>query len=107
VNPDGNQQWVVLAAWEEVQTVSRLPQPVADYDTTSESAGTATQKSGSTESPISSGKTTPAGQARSGASQNSGERADQYTITRLILRVMPATGSSQPASNGGWLVFQL
>jgi beta-lactamase regulating signal transducer with metallopeptidase domain len=120
------QEFVVLTAWEEVQTSSPRTRTVADYDT---SAAT----------PEQSGVT---------AEQNGASAHTQFTFTRLILFVVPAnsaTGSpssaapsspaataagantsnqtgSKPASNsvtlhphrpapsafdGGWLFFQL
>jgi beta-lactamase regulating signal transducer with metallopeptidase domain len=109
VNPSGEQQWVVLAAWEEVQTVSRTSGTVTDYD-----AGTATSDvadDGPAQAQQSDGKT--AGQTTSKASKITPTQTNsQYTITRLILRVVPANSnsdSSQPTESvrGGWFVIQL
>jgi hypothetical protein len=96
VNPSGEQQWVVLAAWEDVQTVSRTSGAVSDYD-----AGAATRDGAAAQTTSKDSSVTPT-QANS-----------QYTITRLILRVVPAnsnSNSTQPATGsvrGGWFVIQL
>jgi len=107
VNPGPEQQWVVLAAWEEVQTVSRTSTGVSDYDasdaTTADDEETPRQRSDDS-------KTT--GTATSGLQNQAGS---SYTVTRLILRVVPAnfpanTNSAQPAPGlmrGGWFVIQL
>jgi hypothetical protein len=97
VIPGEEQQWVVLAAWEEVHTVSRQngENLVADFDGDRQDSratdpNSSTQKSGS-----------------------QGAAANRYTVTQLILRVVPAnqnSNSTQPATGivrGGWLVIQL
>jgi len=109
LNPErvnsGAEQWVVLAAWEEVQTVSRTSDTTTNYDA-SAVAGDAVQMQQESD-----GKT--AGQAWNQASNRAPKQASsQYTITRLILRVVPArsnSNSSQPATSvrGGWFVIQL
>ncbi len=95
----GVQQWVVLAAWEEVQTVSRVSTPVADYDagaTTGDAVTpTEAQKSGS----ASGENSKNAGEAEGKAPNQASNR---YTVTRLILRVVPANSTSdstQPATD--------
>ena len=90
----GQQQWIVLSAWEEVRTITPASSSgeIADYD------GAATQGNGNT---IKAG-----GQERSQAGTS-------YTVTQLILRVVPASpasNSTQPAGTvvrGGWFVIQL
>jgi beta-lactamase regulating signal transducer with metallopeptidase domain len=98
VNPGTEQQWVVLAAWEEVHTISRTSNrdQVADFDANAPRAQADNPKAtGQNESKIQ----TPA--------------ANSYTVTQLILRVVPAnrkSDSTQPATGmlrGGWLVIQL
>jgi len=104
VNPSPEQQWVVLAAWEEVQTISRISSNTAsDYETNAVAqdgaAPTAQSNNG-----------TPAGQATSQALHQN-QTSTQYTVTRLILKVVPAnSNSTQPATGvvrGGWFVIQL
>jgi beta-lactamase regulating signal transducer with metallopeptidase domain len=107
VNPGPEQQWVVLAAWEEVQTVSRTSTGVSDYDasdaTTADDEETPRQRSDDSKT---TGTATNRLQNQAGSS---------YTVTRLILRVVPAnfpanTNSAQPAPGlmrGGWFVIQL
>ncbi len=106
VNPGPEQQWVVLAAWEEVQTVSRTSTSMSDYDagdaTTADDEATPRRGSDS--------KTT--GTATNRLQNQAGS---SYTVTRLILRVVPAnfpanTNSAPPSPSlmrGGWFVIQL
>ncbi len=108
VSRESNPQWVVLAAWEEVQTVSRLPQSVADYEPATD-ADSVVRESQSTA--IRTRAETEKARSNSDIAPNADGSADQYTIRRLILRVVPANSNpSQPATqltHGGWLVFQL
>ncbi len=104
VNPGPEQQWVVLAAWEEVQTVSRTSSSTArDY----EASAVAQDGAAETEQ---NNNGTPAGQAAS-KTPHQNQTSSQYTVTRLILRVIPANAkSTQPATGavrGGWFVIQL
>jgi len=103
LNLSGEQQWVVLAAWEEVQTVSRTSSgTVTDYEATA----TPTDVAGN-----------GAAQAQQDDGRNAGQTTsnipptqpnNQYTITHLILRVVPAYSNSlQPTVRGGWFVIQL
>lgn len=103
----GSPQWVVLADWEEVHTVSRIngwgigSDRVSDYDTAATAADATTAQAGDVKA----------------AAQDKGNSADpaagRYTFTQLILRIVPATqnsNSSQPAIytvRQGWLVIQL
>lgn len=103
----GVQQWVVLAAWEEVQTVSRVSTPVADYDpgaTTGDGVAPTEAQKGSSASGENS--------KNAGEAASSNQANNRYTVTRLILRVVPANSASdstQPATTvrGGWFVIQL
>jgi hypothetical protein len=106
VNGDSNQQWVVLAAWEEVQTVSRSAGSTADYDIDAEAVSTRNKQSAS--STAVSTNRTPAAKTQLDGSPNTAKQ-DQYTVTRLLLRVVPANSISAelPSMRGGWLVFQL
>jgi hypothetical protein len=108
VNAGAEQQWVVLAAWEEVRTVSRGSDTVSDYDTSAGEASAAVNArngEGATQTQQSVNKTTENATSRL---QN---HTGSYTITQLILRVEPAnsnSNSTQPASTrGGWLVIQM
>jgi beta-lactamase regulating signal transducer with metallopeptidase domain len=109
VNPGPEQQWVVLAAWEEVQTVSRISSgTTSDYEAnavTDDGAAQTQQSNGMT-----AGQGTAPGQAASKTPQQN-QTSSQYTVTRLILRVVPAnSNSTQPATiavRGGWFVIQL
>ena len=87
----GEQQWIVLTAWEQVQTSNAEGVQVADYDTSSDTnASSATSEA----------KGLTSGQAKS-----------RITVTRLIFRVLPAGSiSTQPDAatvRGGWFVIQL
>jgi len=104
VNGDQGQQWVVLAAFEEVRTVSPTSSnAISDFATKAVAEDGAAQ-------PQNNGTT--AGQA-SNKTLQSGQPGGRYTVTRLILRVVPAKSSSnatQPAQEvvrGGWFVIQL
>lgn len=100
VNPSADQQWVVLAAWEEVHTVSHGADEVSDYDVPATIA----------EQAASQPRDGKAADQQKGAAP--GQGGSHYTFTQLILRVVPAHSSSnstQPAAidRGGWLVIQL
>jgi len=115
------QQWVVVTTWREVSSVSRVPQTISDFEPESEPAkpSTATSTSQSTTtSTITAGNTpsaTPANtNARSSnASNQPSTPAHHFTVTQLILRVVPANpnpGSAQPPTatvRDGWFVIQL
>jgi beta-lactamase regulating signal transducer with metallopeptidase domain len=87
VDAANDQQWIVLTSWEEVQTPDQTANTAADYDTTSNDAST----------------TEPNTRPSLGASH--------ITITRLVLRILPANPrSTQPAAlrlENGWFVIQL
>ena len=100
VNAGTEQQWIVLSAWEEVRTISPANQleQIADYDANATSAdGT----------PLGNAAKTTTGQDK----PNSRSQARRsYTVTQLILRVVPAnpaSNSTQPTVRGGWFVIQL
>lgn len=101
VNSGEEQQWVVLAAWEEVRTVSRTS--ISDYDASATSDEAKTD--GATQKSQNNGKLT--GQATKGLPN----KTSNYTVTQLILRVVPANSNSTQRSTGsvtgGWFVFQL
>jgi beta-lactamase regulating signal transducer with metallopeptidase domain len=104
----GHAEYVVLTAWEEVQTSPRNAGIVSDHDTDT------------TEQPQS-------GDSENRASrQSDGQRTVRITVTRLIFAVYPvdtqlanpATGTkpahakdsgrpAAPLADGGWLVLQL
>jgi beta-lactamase regulating signal transducer with metallopeptidase domain len=74
------QQWLVLTTWEQVQT------------TEPESAATEASEQ-------------PAGEEATPVTRQS---SSQITVTRLILRIIPATSTSPAVPlHSGWLVFQL
>lgn len=93
VNGPVEQQWVVLSAWEEVRTIVRRdpPDQVADYD-------------------LGAAPTEAAAQDKSKSEVQPGTT---YTVTQLILRIVPANpapDSAQPPSEtlrGSWFVIQL
>jgi beta-lactamase regulating signal transducer with metallopeptidase domain len=106
-----SQQWVVVAAWEQVSTFSRAPQTVSDYEPdTAAAQNPATNTTG-----INTDRTSPTGApAPSSGNQNhTPAPANQYTVTQLILHVVPAnqnSSSTQPATalvRDGWFVIQL
>jgi len=83
------QQWIVLTAWEQVNATPR--------DATDASAGGYAGKEEQTES--------------SGTVQSVPSSRNRTTITRLIVRILPANLTfDQPSDahvSNGWLVFQL
>jgi hypothetical protein len=80
--PVQGQQFVVLAAWEEVETSVMRTRAIADYDT---GAGAPQQTGDST-------------------SQSATTRATEITVTRIILLVYPAGSATatQPAPTPGF-----
>jgi beta-lactamase regulating signal transducer with metallopeptidase domain len=126
VTTSDGQQWVVLAAWEEVRTVANQPairasQPTAsnsfrDYDVTDD-AHTPAESVSPTEGPTSNAAAKP---QTGSVPDQSPVPVHQFTVTQLILRVVPAnqdsnsknpnTKSTQPpawSARGGWFVIQL
>ncbi|MGC2615452.1 MAG: M56 family metallopeptidase [Terracidiphilus sp.] len=105
VNPGTEQEWVVLAAWEEVETVSRTVSMLTDYD-----ANTATgDGTGGRAEQTQQGHGKVAGQATKTLSN---QKISEYKITQLILRVVPADSNSNSTQRsgsvrGGWFVIQL
>jgi len=67
------QQWIVLTSWQQVEPSKAKPGRVADYDTET-------------------------GQQDAAADQPANQRATQVTVTRLILRVYPASALSPMGS---------
>jgi len=95
------QQWIVLAAWEQVLTSNENAGLRADFET-----GPGADASSDT-----SAAGEPANSMAGDANFANPQQARQITITRLILRVIPAsTFSTQPAYvplHGGWFLIQL
>jgi beta-lactamase regulating signal transducer with metallopeptidase domain len=88
------QQWIVLTGWEQIQASSQDAGVTADYET------------GAIASTRSDAQNKDAKSAQPGPQQ-----ASHITITRLILRIYPASSISAQAATastrGGWIVFQL
>lgn len=103
VNAGAEQRWVVLAAWEEVQTVSRTDGPTSDA-VSDYGADDVTSDGVSSTEPQKISKMAGHGPMKGRSQPN-----NTYTVTQLILRVVPAnTDSSQAAFvHGRWLVIQL
>jgi len=80
--PANSQEFVVLAAWEEVETSVTRTRAIADYDT-----GTGALQ-----------------QTRDATSQPASTRATEITVTRIILVIYPAGSAAavQPASTTGF-----
>ena len=83
------QQWIVLTTWEQVQTARSAARLIADYDT---------------------GESADRMPAHSDVLPN-GPVTGQFTVTQLILKVLPAhSTSTQPAAvpvRSDWFVIQL
>jgi beta-lactamase regulating signal transducer with metallopeptidase domain len=86
--PAQEQQWIVLTTWEQVQTSSLNAGLTADYDSSANADAT-----------------------NDANPQPGVQPASEITVTRLILRIIPASSlSTHPASapmRGGWFVIQL
>ena len=109
-------EFVVLTAWEEVQTFSPRARAVADYEN-----GAGGQ--GQTEATVSQSRTGQPDASQSNTSQTNSNWGAQIMVTRMILLVYPAgsatTSQSAPTTSfhsqrhaassfdSGWLVFQL
>jgi len=109
-------QFIVLTAWEQVQTSPHRSRHFADYDSSADAASqnTAAAPNSSAASQDSAAATTA----------SPAQTQTRITVTQLILRVYPA-GSASPAPkhsrardfiyapptavpfDGGWLVFTL
>lgn len=113
------QQWVVLTTWQEVSSASRVPQTISDFETESTPAtppAPANNAQNSTTAIATNPSSTSAANAQS---PNSKDRtAHHFTVTQLILRVVPASpnsSSTQPSTARppqaltirDWFVIQL
>jgi beta-lactamase regulating signal transducer with metallopeptidase domain len=90
------EQWIVVAVWEQVQSSNQSAGLRADYETGANASG--------------DGQNKIAGNDDAGS-----QTAGQFTVTRLIFRILPASSnadskSTQPSivpTRNGWLVLQL
>jgi hypothetical protein len=98
----------VLAAWEEVQTVQHVSAQNSSTNATSDYDGNAVAEDGAVAEQQQAGVTS--GQAASKTPRQN-QTTSAYTVTRLILKVVPANSkSTQPGTGivrGGWFVIQL
>ncbi len=89
-------EWIVLATFEQVESANQKTGLVADYETGASVAGGSENKMDGNEKAVS-------------------PRSGQITVTRLILRIIPASAvvnseTKQPAivpTRNGWFVLQL
>jgi beta-lactamase regulating signal transducer with metallopeptidase domain len=97
------QHWIVLTTWEQVQTAQ---QSVSDTSNASDTTGASETTAGSPQT----GNETSSIPSRA-PGQGPSQIAGQITITRLVLRILPAGSlNSSPAAvpiRNGWLVLQL
>jgi hypothetical protein len=105
VNPEPEQQWVVLSAWEEVRTVTRTSNTITDYYASAASTDIGNDEAAQ----IQHDNSKTAGHQ---TNRLPNQTSNQYTIRQLILSVAPAntnSNSTQPAMSvrGGWFVIQL
>lgn len=110
------QQWVVVTEWREVSSISRNPRTISDFEPATATAQPAPTAKGaenraSQSSPLTAYATAP---SQSPDSKNvPTPQAHRFTVTQLILRVVPASPSSastQPPTSmvrDGWFVIQL
>jgi beta-lactamase regulating signal transducer with metallopeptidase domain len=78
-------QYIVLTAWEQVQTVPQEPRTIADYDNGAESGANP--------------QTTPA--AATAENPRAASAAPQMTVTRLIFRIAPESRTPAAKSDSG------
>jgi beta-lactamase regulating signal transducer with metallopeptidase domain len=104
---NGEQQFLVLTTWEVVESSTSVNQQSADSDAGSSESLVANNDEGQANE---TGKAT--GQATGqGTGPTTNHVTRQFTITSLILRIVPASSvSTQPAAGSasrGWFVIQL
>jgi hypothetical protein len=104
------QQWVVVTTWREFSSISRVPQTISDFAPETETQPVPSTST-NTQTSAAATKATP---AQSPTAQNhSAVHEHQFTVTQLILRVVPATPNSNPTQpptttvRDGWFVIQL
>lgn len=112
------QQWVVVTEWRQVSSASRVPQTISDFEPDSEparlTAATPTAGASRTATQTATASTASATASAPSPSKNQpAVPAHHFTVTQLILRVVPATpnsSSTQPpiaTVRDGWFVIQL
>jgi len=111
--PQPQQQWILVTEWREFSSASRIPQTISDFEpesqaTTAPARTTSSQTAASQAASAIASPTTPA--------QSPGKNQlapHHFTVTQLILRVVPAnpnSSSTQPpiaTVRDGWFVIQL
>lgn len=100
---NGERHYLVLTTWELVESSGPVSQQSADYDAgPSESLVASNDEGHANEAGKTSGR---------GTRPTTNQVTRQFTITRLILRIIPANSvSTQPATGSasrGWFVIQL
>jgi beta-lactamase regulating signal transducer with metallopeptidase domain len=110
------QQWVVVTEWREFSSASRIPQTISDFapEIEGQSALATT-----TDAQTTAAATKPANAQSPGSKNQTAPPAHHFTVTQLILRVVPAnpnSNSTQPSTTtppqaltlrDGWFVIQL
>ena len=106
------QQWVVVAEWREVSSVSRIPQTISDFEPETEPAKTPAAVDSALKTTTAVNAANTPAQSTSTSNQTA-TPAHHFTVTQLILRVVPASpnsSSTQPPTTvvrDGWFVIQL
>ena len=109
--PQPQQQWIVVTEWRAVNSSSRIPQTISDFEAEGQ-ATTAPATTASSQPPASQAASASA-PAQSPGKNQPAAAAHQFTVTQLILRVVPAnpnSTSTQPPTatvRDGWFVIQL
>ena len=101
VNPEGaRQEWVVLTAYEEIQTATRTSAPlVSDFDANASTENDSAQKTAEPGASSASAQGSPA---------PGNQTAGRYAVTRLILKVVPANSNGNAIGViHSWFVIQL
>lgn len=113
--PQPQQQWIVVTEWREFSSASRVPQTISDFEPENDSAKAQATNAGAQST---AAQTAAASTASAAASSPNGKNlpaapAHHFTVTQLILRVVPASPNStstQPPTatvRDGWFVIQL
>lgn len=107
------QQWVVVTEWREVSSATRIPQTISDFEPQRDPAGVSASAEKS-KAAVNSANITPENTTAAQSSKNQTAPAPhRFTVTQLILRVVPAVPNSSSTQaptatvRDGWFVIQL
>lgn len=112
--PQPQQQWIVVTEWRALSSSSRIPQTISDFEPESGTANPPATSNGAQSAARQTAAASTASPAAPSSSNNQpASPVRQFTVTQLILRVVPAnpkSTSTQPPTatvRDGWFVIQL